>query len=279
MQHIIITAGGTSEPIDGVRRIGNTSTGSLSAHIYEAVSDYVREHPPAGGEPEYTVHYVVSATAVRPEPRENLPVRFYPVTDVASVLTVLERLTGTYQIGYVVHAMAVSDFTKGYLIGREALADELTAACMKVVERGGGDRPAHALRSAIAQVLEEPAGALAPQAKASSRDELMLSLVKTPKLIDRIRQWAPRAVLVGFKLLKGAEEAELVRVAAELAERSGCQMVLANDLLRIGENGHFGLLIKDGMAVERYETKREIAAGIARRMLGAECGHGEGSFV
>jgi len=281
--HIIITAGGTSEPIDGVRRISNTSTGRLCACIYEALSDHIGAHAAQPGrrddkEPGYTVHYVVSATAVRPEPRENLPVFFYPVSDVESVLSALKELTEKYEIAYVIHAMAVSDFTRGYLIEREVLVGELAAAVERALAEGR-ERRTDAVRNSIAQVMAHPAGALAPQAKASSRSELILSLVKTPKVIDRIRQWAPSAFLVGFKLLHGVPEETLVQVADALAEASGCNLVLANDASRIGADGHFGLLVKEGAVAGRFETRREIADGIVRHMLGGYSGSGERSTV
>ncbi len=268
--HIIITAGGTSEPIDGVRRISNTSTGSLCARIYEALSDRVGAIVrSAGKEPEYTVHYVVSATAVRPEPRDSLPVLFYPVTDVRSVLKTLEALMTRYPVGYVIHGMAVSDFTKGYLIERDALAGELAGAVETLLKREG-ERPApDDLRETIAQVLALPAGALPSEAKVSSRSELVLSLVRTPKIIEMFKRWNPGVFLVGFKLLKGVPEEELVRVAAGLAEKNGCDLVLANDASRIGPDGHFGLLVKNGDVVGRYGTKMEIAGGIAERLLSA----------
>lgn len=265
--HIVMTAGGTSEPIDGVRKISNTSTGSLSACIYEALADYIGAHAAelgagTGEAPAFLVHYVVSATAVRPEARGDLPIVFYPVTDVKSTEVALEALLTEHKVSYVIHAMAVSDFTRGYLIEREVLADELAAAAAKC--SAGGQE---ALRETIARVLAHPAGALRPEAKVGSGSELMLSLVKTPKLIGKIKQWDPSVFLVGFKLLKNVSEEELVRVASELAEKNGCDLVLANDVSRIDADRHFGLLVQNGRVADRFQTKREIAAGIAAHML------------
>lgn len=273
--HIVMTAGGTSEPIDGVRRISNCSTGTLCACIYEALSDYIGTHAEklkqASGEaPDFMVHYVLSSTAVRPAVRENLPISFYPVRDVASVMAMLETLMTRYKVGYVIHGMAVSDFTKGYLAERDALADELAAAVEKTLENGRLDPSA--LRKTVAKILRHPRCAMDAKTKVSSRSELILSLVKTPKIIAKIKQWDPSTCLVGFKLLKGVSEEELIRVASELAEANGCAMVLANDAEKIGPGRHFGLLIRDGGVIGRYETKQEIAAGIADRLMSGYTG-------
>lgn len=267
MTEIIITAGGTSEPIDGVRKISNSSTGSLSACIYGALADEVNARK---ARPEdFLVHYVVSRTAVRPEACPGMPIRFYPVEDVESVRRVLEKLLTERPIACVIHGMAVSDFTTGYVVPREALASELAAAVKKAVAAGPESSAALVLDEMIARILERPAHALATGKKVSSGSELMLSLVKTPKLIGLIKQWNPAVFLVGFKLLKGVSEEELVRVASCLAEQNRCDLVLANDLTTITANTHRGLLVCGGAVAGRFETKREIAAGIAAYVLGA----------
>lgn len=267
MTEIIITAGGTSEPIDGVRKISNSSTGSLSACIYGALAD--RMEAWKIGPEDCLVHYVVSRTALRPEPRESLPVRFYPVEDVESVRQTLEGLLTERPIACVIHGMAVSDFTTGYVVPREALASEVADAARRALAAGPSSPEALILDQTIARILERPAGALATGKKVSSGSELMLSLVKTPKLIGLIKQWNPSVFLVGFKLLKGVSEEELVRVAASLAAENRCDLVLANDLTTITGNGHRGLLVCGGAVAGRFETKQEIAAGIAAYVLGA----------
>lgn len=266
IKHILITAGGTVEPIDGVRKISNTSTGSLCACIYQALADYLvavadtPEHCGCG----FQVHYVVSETAVRPEIRKDLPITFYPVTDVKSVEATLCQLMAEHDIGYVIHGMAVSDFTKDYLIEREELVCELTAA----LERANRENLAgDALRALVRAVLEHPERRLDASAKVRSTADLMLSLKRTPKLIEKIKKLNPDAFLVGFKLLKGVPEEELIRAAAELSEKSGCGLVLANDLNSIRNGRHEGLLLKGNNVIGRYHTKKEIASGIVKHML------------
>lgn len=280
MTHIIITAGGTTEPIDGVRQITNTSTGRLGACIYNALAEYLEEHPlvnsrapqndsaaQAGTQASgFTVHYIVSQTAVRPTPKAGLPIQFYPVTDVQSVAAALEDLMTSHKVDYVIHGMAVSDFTKKYLCAQDALAGELARAVEAAVRNESG-RNAASIQAVIEKVLAHPTLALENAEKISSQSELFLSLGKTPKLIHMIKKWNPKTCLVGFKLLKGASDEELLRVGTELAQKNSCDFVLVNDLDQISGDRHRALLIRDGIVVGTYETKEEIGKGIAENIF------------
>lgn len=266
IEHILITAGGTVESIDGVRKISNTSTGNLCACIYEALADYVTEtaEMTGGANREFLVHYVVSETAVRPQMREGVPLVFYPVSDVRSVEIMLKKVMSEYAINYVIHGMAVSDFTKDYVIEREALVGELADTLEQAaIKELSGD----ALRALLRQVLAAPARQLDASAKVRSDADLVLAMKRTPKLIDTIKTCSPNAYLVAFKLLKGVSEEHLVHVASELSEKSGCDLVVANDLKKIRTDTHEGLLVRDRKVIGSYHTKREIARGIIRHML------------
>jgi phosphopantothenate-cysteine ligase len=268
MTHIIITAGGTIESLDGVRQITNTSTGRLSASIYEALAAFVAaSDQPGRPNGNFTVHYIITPTAVRPKERNNLPIIFYPVTDVQSVEKTLETLMAEYTIDYVIHGMAVSDFTKGYLIEREELSKELAKTLAQTINEQNKKWSIEELQKIISQIIESPSHALKTMQKVSSQSELILSLVKTPKLIGKIKALNPRTYLVGFKLLKGVSESQLIQVAADLADKNGCDLVLANDLTHISKDRHPGLLIKNKQVVGRYDTKEAIAKGIVEHML------------
>jgi phosphopantothenate--cysteine ligase len=265
MINIIITAGGTIESIDGVRSIANTSTGKLSACIYEALAEAVRNCKSLRDR-SFTVHYVVSKTAVRPEKSDYLPIIFYPATDVKSVEAILKKLMTDYTADYFIHGMAVSDFKKGYLIEREKLSQELACTLKSLIDCEKGCS-FEILKEKISQVLENPEHTVNPLKKISSKSELILSLVKTPKLIEKIKVWNPDIFLVGFKLLKNVSEERLIMAGKDLADKNGCNLVLVNDLSKISEGRHFGLLIKNGKVIGRYDTKEAIARGIAEHIL------------
>lgn len=271
MTHIIITAGGTIEPIDGVRQITNTSTGRLSACIYSALAKFIETRAAECGasgqqKQDVLVHYVMSETASRPVPESILPIRFYPVTDVKSVEAVLEKLMTTYMIDYVIHGMAVSDFSKKYLVEQDQLVDELTSEIVFAMREKSGITAAE-LKEIIGNVLENPTHILDSAEKISSQSDLILSLAKTPKLISEIKMWNPKTCLVGFKLLKGASVEALIVAGTELADKNSCDFVLANDMNQINGDLHRGILIHNGGVVGIYETKEAIAKGIVEHIF------------
>ena len=92
---VLITAGGTREPIDGVRVITNTSTGLLGSTI---ASFFEKDE-------RFEVFLVKTTPAKLPLFYTNT----YDVTDVKSVIRIMEQWVPEMDV--VIHAMAVSDFT------------------------------------------------------------------------------------------------------------------------------------------------------------------------
>lgn len=98
---ILVTSGGTREPIDDVRVLTNISSGQLGAMIAdEALRRF------------HDVVYIHGLGAMQPllgdNPMQAL-VRTVPVRDTASLMAEMERHVP--DVDAVVHAMAVSDFT------------------------------------------------------------------------------------------------------------------------------------------------------------------------
>jgi len=99
----------------------------------------------------------------------------------------------------------------------------------------------------------------------SAAGEWTITLRPTPKVIDRIRELAPQAVLVGFKLEVGANDVQLARAARAMAQRCRADLVVANDLRTIRAGRHTALLIApDGRIVERAQGKQAIAQAVVR---------------
>jgi phosphopantothenoylcysteine synthetase/decarboxylase len=97
----------------------------------------------------------------------------------------------------------------------------------------------------------------------SGRDAWDVRLVKTPKVIRRIKDWAPGAVLVEFKLEVGSTEEELRRVALESLRANRADLVVANDLTQIRDEVHPALILApDGQVLARPATKGEIARAL-----------------
>lgn len=97
---ILITAGGTTEPIDNVRVITNVSSGETGAKLAELLADFGAE-----------VHLLRAESAVVADSR----VKQSTFTTFYSLQKNLKFLLGTYDFDLVVHAAAVSDFSVGSL--------------------------------------------------------------------------------------------------------------------------------------------------------------------
>ncbi|MEA4988095.1 MAG: phosphopantothenoylcysteine decarboxylase [Anaerovorax sp.] len=98
---LIITAGGTTERIDDVRSITNTSTGRLGNAIGTTIlKNY--------GENIETLYYLHGLRAVPPIGDNVVPI---PIGGVADLEKNLKKLLETETIDGVIHSMAVSDYT------------------------------------------------------------------------------------------------------------------------------------------------------------------------
>ncbi|HCA98294.1 MAG TPA: hypothetical protein DEP22_00115, partial [Porphyromonadaceae bacterium] len=111
----------------------------------------------------------------------------------------------------------------------------------------------------VREVLENPENRYSLTEKIPSDHNIILGLRRTQKVIPLIKRNNPNTFLVGFKLLKDVPEEELIRVANQLAEENGCDMVFANELAQLGESNHLGMLIRSGKVVDRPIGKKQIA--------------------
>lgn len=136
--------------------------------------------------------------------------------------------------------------------------DDLAAALERALTGSKVDAVVHAMA-----VLDYVPAVRTDEKVRSGMAEWTLRLVPTPKVIGRIRQWAPGVTLVGFKLESGRSEDELIMSARSLAAGSGARLVVANDAARIVGDRHPALLVEpDGRVVARPQTKPEIAAAL-----------------
>ena len=102
----------------------------------------------------------------------------------------------------------------------------------------------------------------APGKIPSDEPELMLRLRRAPKLVDRLRDLNPGAVLVGFKLVSGGGEPGLVAAAQALRERARLDWVVANDAGQTGEEDHEALLVGPRGVAGRARGKARIAQAV-----------------
>ncbi|MHC5230132.1 phosphopantothenate--cysteine ligase [Enterococcus sp. LJL99] len=240
--NILITAGGTIEKIDDVRSISNHSTGKLGKEIAESFL-----------ENGHQVTYVCSKQAVKPKSNEHLSLLTIETTRDLEI-TLLEQFQN-YSFDAIIHSMAVSDFTTEIAITEDKLIEQLVQKISAEPQSTVTDL-ANLIRQQLTDLTNH-----AQQSKKipSNTDRLLLFLKKNPKIIAMIREKQPTALLVGFKLLVGVSEQELIQVGTAILEKNNCDFVLANDLEQINAEQHKGFLISKNGKITTAQTKKEIA--------------------
>lgn len=216
--NILITSGGTSERIDRVRSITNHSTGQLGKVIAETFLNKGDR-----------VTLVTTSRAVRPLLHPNLTT--VEIENVAELHEKLEKLVHTHDV--LIHAMAVSDYTPVYMTG----FDEVLAS----------SDPTEFLNKSNSE------------SKISSQDDVqILFLKKTPKIISLVKQWNPEILLIGFKLLVDVSKEKLLETARASLKNNQADIIVANDLSEITEQGHEAYLVGNDKVTQAH-SKLEIA--------------------
>ena len=283
MKTILITAGGTSEPIDNIRIITNTGTGALGSQIADAFA----KDPQVG-----RIIYVHGRAAVLPKTEKAECVR---ITHTRELQETIRRVCAQAQPDAIIHSMAVSDYRVGAVIRAEDLEKVLFKAPdedaepsvykdyaqyymerMNAISRERVFGIADRLRPKKKEpegIKTEPAEYLSRAAKFDLRDEFnkipssagnpIIFLQPTPKIIPELRQLVPGAVIVGFKLLDDVAQEKLFAVAKRLMEKNDCDYVLANDYTTVQAGNHTGYLIARDGSFETFIGKPAIAEGIA----------------
>jgi len=209
--HFIVTSGGTQEPIDAVRYIGNRSTGRLGVAI--ATEAAARGHAVC----------LVRAreSALPPQPgrgRQESPIRS-------------------------------TEF-----VTADDLRDKLRREVSRLPDPG-----AVVMAAAVADYSPEPR-----EGKISSKeDELLLRLIKVPKIVDQVKTWKGDVLLVKFKLESGIGREELLSVGAASARQSQADLMLLNDVDTIGPDRHRAILFRpDRATCVDLDAKSSIAEAI-----------------
>lgn len=256
MIRIAITAGGTEETIDGVRKITNMSSGSLGWHCLEAVFSYMRMH----NRNDFAVHYIKAPKAVTKtlSAEDAAFVDFTNVTNTQSVFDSIDRLMNEVNIDLFIHAMAISDFSYAYSISIPDLAEEL---CQSFA----ADR--YISKEKVETILTKPKYRHDADDKISSLKEIVMGFKTTPKVISLIKKKNPNTFLVGFKLVKHNKNNNLFEQAEKLRAANNCDAVFANEASQLSEEGHAGVLLYKGKIVAHPIGKKQIAKAIVNLAL------------
>jgi phosphopantothenate-cysteine ligase len=236
--NVLVTGGGTIAPVDDVRHLANASTGRLSAEIAEACL--------ARGANVWHVH---TPQALRPFARSavvdldaELEVELKRVRELArrhracrDRLALVRLPTGT--IGE--YAQAVESVLR---------AEPIDVAFLAM---------------AASDYLPEPS----PGKIGSEAEELVIRCRRAPKVIRSVRDWAPAVVLVGFKLLSGVSEAELIAAAASACAANRADLTVANDQRTVREGRHTIHLVRPDGSSETLGPGASMAAELVDRVF------------
>ncbi len=256
---ILISAGGTAEPIDSVRSITNTGTGRLGSLIAEA---FAKE--PSVEE----VHYVCDPRAVRPFAAasaygETVPadkIREHVIHGTQELLETMRDILLTENIDAVIQSMAVSDYTTDCAFDAADFCEALLPKLREVEDE-------ESLQDVLLEAAEEADLVKAGKKISSYIEHPLILLKKTPKVLPKLKDFKPDIVLVGFKLLSNVSREELFDVALHLMTASRCDYVLANDYASITRTAHEGFLLGADGSMQQFNTKQEIAEGICKTIL------------
>lgn len=233
MMKVLITAGGTTEKIDNVRGITNFSTGRLGSLIADEFNQ----------NKDTEVIYIHGLGADLPKGDK---IRCLPIESTRELLMTLKSLLIDEKIDVVIHSMAISDY---YSVGTATTMDMTNLFSSK--EQLTLDRFWSTFKNSIKEKIS------------SKSSDLIVHMKKNPKVISHIKEWSPETHLIGFKLLVSVSEDDLVQVAQQTLLANHCEYVLANDKELIEGDQHVGLLVNQSGVVEKYQSKQDIAKGLA----------------
>ena len=234
MKKIVITAGGTSERIDNVRKITNTATGKLGMTI---ANEFLKRD-------DIFIYYICTKGAFRPSDEK---VKIIEIESTMDLKREVENILTTEKIDYFIHSMAVSDYMKDYVTTIDRIK--------YTIEHN--DDVDEAFRHI--EVIEG-------NKLSSSENSLVIVLRPTPKIISLVKKLSPKTFLVGFKLLDGVAKEKLIEVAKKLRDKNKCDLVVANDLSTIREGNHTAYIIDKEDNILEANGKEDIAKKIVRRV-------------
>ena len=235
MKKIIITSGGTSEKIDNVRKITNSSSGKLGMTIANYLLKEFND---------ITIYYICSKNSLKPSDNR---VKIIEIDGTMDLKNTVENLLLTEHIDYFIHSMVVSDYMTDYITTIEKIKNSL--------------KKSDNLDEAFSNIE-----IISGNKISSHENNLVVVLKPTPKIISIVKNLSPSTYLVGFKLLDGVSKEELISVAKKLKDKNRCDLVVANDLSNIRNGEHIAYIIDKNNNVEISHGKDDIAKKLIRRI-------------
>jgi len=94
----------------------------------------------------------------------------------------------------------------------------------------------------------------------SESRQLVIRLERAEKIVDRIKAWNKKALLVKFKLESGRTPEELLEIGLKSASRSRADLMVLNDISGIRDGRHPAIVLRPDRELHReVEGKESIA--------------------
>lgn len=242
---VLVTSGGTKVPIDRVRDITNMSKGTFGSRIaHQALVN--GDH----------VDYLISQDGKSPF---SMAVNYGTDNSLGLMLKNSQAL-------YELH-MFVGKHLGRYHEHRYRNFENYATSLQAVLEDSKPDI------TILAAAVSDYGVRNYTDGKIRSGSSKTIELVDYPKLIHQVKNWCPTTFLVGFKLLVGATQDELIAAAMKSIEDNRCDMVVANDYESLKAGAHELILVgKDGPiqtwsgTIRRQGTGLELAADLLKEV-------------
>lgn len=235
---LLITAGNTMTLVDKVRCITNIFSGRTGASIAELAAARGHHVTLLTSKPE--VVSTAFGTSLQVEP-------FVTFDDLHQAMK--RHIEGTKLDG-IIHCAAVSDFDCAGVYAPSPGTDFDAVT-----------REWHAELDKSPSMVDRGAGKVK-----SSEPELWLRLVRTPKLVDKIRsEWGFHGLLVKFKLEVGILDEQLLAVAEKSRLESRADLMVANTLETMSEVAFIGPLHGSYQRLNRSDLAQRIISELEQR--------------
>jgi phosphopantothenate-cysteine ligase/phosphopantothenoylcysteine decarboxylase/phosphopantothenate--cysteine ligase len=259
--HILVTAGNTPMPIDKVRCITNIFTGRTGTKIALEAKERGHEVTLLTCHPELVPSSMKTAEGGKrhkeavPEDSSDLSIpdaatsrwslRSYRTFE--ELENEMEHAIRSGAVDAVIHCAAVSDYR---------------AAGIYALAPGTQFRQADGrwTASGYPALEDKSAGKVK-----SDEPELWLRLLRTPKLVDRLRRdWHFQGLLVKFKLEVGVEESQLLEIAEQSRRRSAADLMVANTLETMRQWAYIGPIGGKYQQVRRAELGSRLLEAVEK---------------
>src|SRR5712692_5387572 len=241
---ILVTTGNTQMPIDKVRCITNIFTGRTGTKIALEAKERGHEVTLLTCHPELVPSPMRTAEGDIPDAATGgWSLRSYRTFE--ELEEEMERAIRLGALDAVIHCAAVSDY-RAEGIYAPAPGTQFRQADGRWTASG---YPALVDKSAAKVKSDEP--------------ELWLRLVRTPKLVDRVRRdWRFQGTLVKFKLEVGVTEDELLEIAERSRRRSAADLMVANSLETMAQWAYLGPSGGQYQRVKRQELAPRLLEAV-----------------